>query len=70
MSIVALYRRLVGTDAATAAAEERLHRNLNGMEQNNRDLDRLGEELEDILCEVDRKSIHQVSLPPEVRSHG
>jgi|RifCSP16_1_1023843.scaffolds.fasta_scaffold00050_8 hypothetical protein len=69
MSLVALYRRLMGTDAATTAEEARLHRNLSGMETNNHDLDRLGAELDDILYEVDRHSI-QMSLPPEGVNHG
>lgn len=69
VSLVALYRRLVGTDAATAVEEERLSRNLRGMALNNVELERLGAELDEILDEVDRASSTNVSLPPEMKPH-
>lgn len=69
VSLVALYRRLVGTDAATVVEEERLSRNLRGMALNNVELERLGAELDEILDEVDRASSTNVSLPPEMKPH-
>jgi protein tyrosine/serine phosphatase len=69
MRLVALYRRLVGTDDETAAEEERLSRNLRGMADNNAELERLGYELDEILDEVDRASSANVSLPPEMKPH-
>ncbi|MFA5435978.1 MAG: hypothetical protein WC372_08085 [Candidatus Neomarinimicrobiota bacterium] len=69
MHLVALYRRLVGTDTATVVEEERLSRNLKGMALNNVELERLGAELDEILDEVDRTSSTNVSLPPEMKPH-
>ena len=70
MYLVALYRRLTGTDDTTAAEEERLSRNLKGMSINNEELERLGLALDEILDEVDRASSVNVSLPPEMEPHA
>jgi hypothetical protein len=55
MFVMKLYRHLTGTDEDTRVEEERLRRNLNGMAKTNADLDRLDEELGDILDRVDEQ---------------